>query len=152
MAGISETPQHCWPVLAAWLPLLQESLAKQGHFRWRLQGVSMLPTLPSDCEIDIVPAPDVVPLGALIVFASGSTLVTHRLVYRTREFLVTQGDSRGEPDPWLRPEQVVGVVSAAYRDGRHIWPGKRERLMRWRWLGRAYLLRLTRPVRRQAAH
>ncbi len=136
------------PNLHQWLPLLSESLAQQGRFRWQLRGASMLPTLPSDCEIEITPPPAVIPLGALVVFASGASLVAHRLIHRAPPFLVTQGDHRREPDPWLRPEQVLGVVDAAYQDERRIWPRRGETLRRWWWISRARLLWLVRRLHR----
>jgi hypothetical protein len=136
------------PHLHQWLPLLQESLAQQGRFRWQLRGMSMAPTLPPDCEIEIVPASPTLPLGALLVFADNSSLVAHRLVHRSPPFLVTQGDHRWEPDRWLRPSQVLGVVAAAYRAERRIWPSAWEPVLRWFWIARAGLLWLLRRLRR----
>jgi hypothetical protein len=135
------------PHLRQWLPLLQESLAQQGRFRWRMRGASMTPTLPPGCEIEIAPAPAAIPLGALLVFVGNASLVAHRLVHRTPAFLVTQGDNRREPDPWLRPNQVLGLVTAAYQDERHIWPGALEPALRWWWIGRADLLWLLRRLK-----
>ena len=136
------------PNLQQWLPLLSESLAQRGRFRWQLRGASMLPTLPSGCEIEIVPPPAAIPLGALVVFAGGASLVAHRLVHRAPPFLVAQGDHRREPDGWLRREQVLGVVAAAYLDERRIWPRPGESLLRWWWVGRACLLWLLRRLKR----
>ena len=136
------------PNLQQWLPLLGESLAQHQRFRWQLRGASMSPTLPSGCDIEITPPPATIPLGALVVFAGNTSLVAHRLVHRAPPFLVTQGDHRREPDRWLRPEQVLGVVAAAYLDQRRIWPRPGEHLLRWRWIGRAYLLWLLRRLKR----
>lgn len=134
--------------LAAWLPLLHESLARQGRFRWPLRGTSMMPTLPPDCEVEIVPPGERIPLGALIVFASGSSLVIHRLVHRTHRYWVAQGDGRWQPDPHLNPSQVLGVVVAAYHDGIPCWPGRFSGAATYFWIARAYLLWLWRRVRR----
>lgn len=136
------------PNLQQWLPLLSESLAQHGRFRWQLRGASMLPTLPSGCAIEITPPPATIPLGALVVFAANSSLVAHRLVHRAPAFLVTQGDQRSQPDRWLRPEQVLGVVAAAYLDERRIWPHPGEPVLRWWWIGRAHLLWLLRRLKR----
>ena len=108
----------------------------------------MLPTLPPDCEITIVPLPDKLPLGSLIVFAgSNSALVAHRLVRRTDHYLIAQGDARLRPDPWLDPAQVLGLVSAATVDGRRVWPSQIEALLKWFWVGRAAGLWLLRRAR-----
>ncbi len=137
--------QERLPNLATWLPLLRDSLAHQGRFRWPLRGASMLPTLPPNCEITIIPLPDNLSLGSLIVFAGrDSELVAHRLVRHTDHHLVAQGDARLRPDPWLDPAQVLGLVSAATVDGRRVWPKRVERLLKWWWVARAVTLWLLR--------
>lgn len=136
------------PQLQGWLPLLQDSLESEGRFRWQLTGTSMEPTLPDGCQIEIVPVRDAAPLGAVVVFAGGSTLVAHRLVHRRGRYLVTQGDGRREPDPWLLPAQLVGLVNKVSAGGRPVWPGRGEALLRWRWIGRAYALAVLRRLRR----
>lgn len=148
MAAVNPAPDDALPNLRQWLPLLSESLATQGQFRWQVRGVSMTPTLPPGCMITITPPPAQLPLGALLVFAGDDALVVHRLVHRAPPFLVTQGDNRREPDRWLRPEQVLGVVAAAQQDGRRIWPRGGESARRWRWIGRAGGLWLLRRLQR----
>ncbi|MCB9132530.1 MAG: S24/S26 family peptidase [Anaerolineales bacterium] len=136
------------PQLQSWLPLLQESLAREGRFRWQLAGKSMEPTLRDGCQIEIVPIRDAISLGDVVVFAGGSALVAHRLVHRSGRYLVTQGDGRREPDRWLQPTQLVGQVDKAWLDSRVIWPGRGEKVLRWRWIGRAYVLAGVRRMRR----
>jgi hypothetical protein len=145
-----KTPGDALPNLRQWLPLLSESLARQGRFRWQLRGASMAPTLPAGCEIEIVPPPTTIPVGSLLVFAGHDSLVVHRLVHRSSPFLVAQGDNRWEPDPWLRPEQVLGVVLNAYQGERLLWPSRWEPILRWWWIGRADGLWLLRRLRRIA--
>jgi hypothetical protein len=148
MSEAVETTDEALPNLRQWLPLLSESLAQQGRFRWQLRGASMLPTLPHGCEIEIVPPPATIPLGALVVFAGHASLVAHRLVHRSDSFLVTQGDNRREPDRWLRPEQVLGVVQIARQGERRLWPTPWEPIRKWWWIGRAGRLWLLRRFRR----
>ncbi len=148
MANLNDADSNALPRLHHWLPLLSESLAAQGQFRWQLRGASMTPTLPPGCVIEIKLPPPQIPLGALLVFAANDALVVHRLVHRVPSFLVTQGDNRREPDRWLRPSQVLGVVTAAYRDDERIWPRAGEAVRRWRWIGRAAGLWLLRRLRR----
>ena len=124
-----------------WLPLLREALEREGRFRFPLRGASMRPTLPVACEIEIVPAPAHVTLGNLIVFVQGDALIAHRLVRRAAPGWIAHGDGRLTPDRPLRPEQVLGVVTAAYQDGRRIWPGPAEPLVRWLWVARHHTLR-----------
>lgn len=136
------------PQLQGWLSLLQESLASEGRFRWRLAGTSMEPTLPDSCQIEIVPVQGSVSLGSVVVFAGGSALVAHRLVHRSGCYLVTQGDGRREPDRWLLPAQLVGRVDKAWVGGRVIWPTRAEAGWRWFWVGRAWWLAALRRARR----
>ncbi len=108
----------------------------------------MLPTLPPGCEIEIVPPPATIPLGALLVFAGQASLVAHRLVHHADPYLVAQGDNRREPDPRLRPEQVLGVVLIAYQGERRLWPNHWEPILKWWWIGRAGGLWLLRRFKR----
>jgi hypothetical protein len=114
----------------------------------------MQPTLPPGCEIVIVPPGPwsdrgaAAPLGSLLVFASGSALVAHRLVMRRGRYLITQGDGRREPDRWLLPQQVLGRVVAAYDGERKLWPRPTEGAARLWWVGRALALAASRRWRR----
>jgi hypothetical protein len=147
--GISALPAEPAARFVNWVPLLREALTREGRFRWRLHGTSMVPTLPPECEIEIVPLPRAVPLGSLVVFADGDALVAHRLVCRTGEHWITQGDSRLAPDRPLEPEQILGVVVAAYRDGRRCWPGPFSPLLVPFWVARCHLLRGARAAWRR---
>jgi len=135
------TPPKAAPVATTWLPLLQEALAREGRFRFPLRGTSMRPTLPLACEIEIVPPPTQTRLGSLLVFVSGDALIAHRLVRRAAAGWIAHGDGRLAPDRPLQPEQVLGVVAAAYQDDRRIWPGPAEGLGRWFWVARHHALR-----------
>jgi hypothetical protein len=136
------------PPLQEWLPLLQESLAKQGRFRWRLRGTSMAPTLSPGCEVEIVPPAHQISRGHLIVFIYRGTLIVHRLIHRRGDQLFAQGDGRWHPDPPLQWEQVLGQVVAAYQNGIRVWPTSLSPLNRWYWIGRAYGLWLLRRLYR----
>lgn len=108
----------------------------------------MCPTLPLACEVEIVPLPAQVSLGSLIVFASGDTLIAHRLVRRSGGFWIAQGDSRLGPDRPLDAEQVLGQVTAARLGSRNIWPSRAEPLLRLFWVLRYHTLRPIRAARR----
>jgi len=133
---------------STWLPLLREALEREGVFRFPLRGASMRPTLPMECEIEIRPLPAEVPLGALIVFVIDDTLIAHRLVRRSGERWIAQGDGRLGSDRPLAPEQVLGVVAAAYAGGRRCWPTASSRSLAAFWIARHWALRSARAVRR----
>ncbi len=101
----------------------------------------MWPTLPTTCEIEVVPLPERLRPGLVVVSAAGDVLVAHRLVRRVAGRWVTQGDGHLAPDAPLAPEQILGVVAAAYRDGQRCWPGPAERWLAWFWVGRHHALR-----------
>ena len=133
---------------SALLPLLREALAQEGKFRFPLRGDSMRPTLPSVCEIEIVPLPARVPLGTLIVFVAGDTLIAHRLVRRARAAWIAHGDGRLGADRPVSPEQVLGVVAAAYIAGRRCWPPRFSGPPAAFWVARHRALRPLRAARR----
>lgn len=112
----------------------------------------MRPTLPNDCEIEVVPLAGPAPIGALLVFVADDRLVVHRLVRRAGARWVTQGDGVRTPDPPLAADQVLGVVTAAYWNGRRCWPGRGARRLAWFWIARHYglwtLRRIWRALRR----
>jgi len=127
----------------AWLPLLREELARRGRFTLPLRGNSMRPTLPTECDIDIVPPDELAP-GQLVVFVSGDALVAHRLVRRAGAVWIAQGDNRRGPDRGLNIEQILGKVVAAQAQGHPVWPGRFERALAWFWLARYQALRAAR--------
>lgn len=129
------------PLAAAWFPLLQEALAREGRFRFPLRGTSMRPTLPDGCEVEIVPLPDNVPIGSVVVFAAGDSLIAHRLVRRCGGHWILQGDGRLGPDKPLSPDRLLGLAVTAYRSGQRIWPGRWELLLRRFWVARYHALR-----------
>jgi hypothetical protein len=133
---------------STWLPLLREALEREGVFRFPLRGASMRPTLPVECDIEIVPLPSQMPLGALIVFVIDDTLIAHRLVRRSGGLWIAQGDGRLGPDRPLEPSQILGLVTAAYQDGRRCWPTTASRLLTAFWVARYWALRPARTVRR----
>ena len=131
---------------STWLPLLQEALVKEGRFRWPLFGNSMWPTLPIECEIDLEPLTPPVQLGELMVFVSDDTLIAHRLVRRTSDYWIAQGDHRRGPDRPVPPDRVLGRVVAAHQNGRRCWPGRFEAMWRVFWLARYQVLRVARAI------
>jgi hypothetical protein len=110
-----------------------------------------LPTLPAACEIEILPLPAQVHLGELIVFMAGDTLIAHRLVRCAGERWIAQGDGQLGPDRPLAPEQILGIVMAAYSDGQRCWPTRLSRPLAVFWVARHWVLRMIRwGVRKNA--
>lgn len=148
MPGLNTEGQSGVTCASAWLPLLREALAKEGVFRFPLRGTSMRPTLPTACDIEIIPLPAQTPLGALIVFVIDDTLIAHRLVRRSGGRWIAQGDGRLGPDRPLEQNQILGLVAAAYTDGRQCWPTTSSRPLVAIWIARHWMLRVALAVRR----
>ena len=134
---------------AVWLPLIRQALAAEGRFRFPLAGDSMRPTLPVRCEIEIAPLAGRPGLGELIVFVVDDALVAHRLVRRSADALIAQGDNRRGPDRPLKPDQVLGRVISAYVNKSRVWPGPAERLAARYWIARHHALRGARWIARK---
>ncbi|MBA3533499.1 MAG: S24/S26 family peptidase [Ardenticatenales bacterium] len=135
--------------LPPWFALLQDTLQREGTFRWTVQGTSMVPTLRPGTTIEIVPATEPIALGALVVFARRDSLVVHRLVRRTNGQWITQGDGRSLPDPPIDREQVLGIAARAYEADREYWPGRTARVLAMFWLFRYHVGRVARIVQRR---
>ena len=148
MPGLSAEARPGVVRAATWLPLLREALEREGVFRFPLRGSSMRPTLPAECDIEIVPLASQTPLGALIVFVIDDTLIAHRLVRRSGGRWIAQGDGRLGPDRPLESSQVLGLVSAAYQNGHRCWPTGASRLLTLLWVARHWALRPVRAARR----
>jgi hypothetical protein len=108
----------------------------------------MRPTLPTACELEIVPLPAQAPLGVLIVFLINDTLIVHRLVRRSGGRWIAQGDGCLAPDRPLEPSQVLGMVAAAHQDGRRCWPTAASRALTLFWVARHWALRPALAARR----
>jgi hypothetical protein len=134
-----------WNVpVGQWLPLLRETLAREGSFRWQMEGSSMSPTLAPGCEIEIAPLTSPPALGELLVFVADDTLVIHRFVRHWQGQWIMQGDGRTLPDKAVRPEVVLGRVVVAYQAGEAIWPTRYSRYLALLWVIRYYRYRLQR--------
>lgn len=131
-----------------WLPLLQEVIAREGRFRWRVEGGSMAPTLRPGSEIEIAPVHVPPSLGDVVVFVADGALIVHRLVHRSRGLLVTQGDGRDRPDRPVQPSDVLGRVIEARHGGERYWPTSFSRAIAMWWVLRYHGYHLLRWGRR----
>jgi hypothetical protein len=123
-------------------------------------GPSMNPTLKLGDGLLVVPYGDrPIRVGDVVVFAdpdAPGAHVVHRVVAADGLGVRTKGDNLSAADPWvLAPEQIVGYVAAAVRQGRKFAPAPPGplRLEAHRTLRRldALLSRLLRPWYRRLA-
>lgn len=85
-----------------------------------LAGDSMRPLIRRDRDkVTIIPLSRALMIGDIVLFQGGpERYVVHR-VYRIRDgFVQTLGDNCFNPDPWMKKEQVMGLVVRMERGGR----------------------------------
>jgi hypothetical protein len=83
-----------------------------------VKGTSMGSVLPpgSRILIDMSPRGEW-PVGEVVAFVGGDQVVVHRVVHLGRNHVLTRGDARLAPDTPLKPEQILGPVSAVAGEG-----------------------------------
>ena len=98
----------------------------------QVRGGSMGACLPAGSRIRIEVSPVAVhPVGQVVAFVGGNTVVVHRVVHNGKDHVLTRGDARMAPDTPVRRDQILGPVRAVAREGQ--WrelpaPAERGRL------------------------
>ncbi len=59
-------------------------------------------------------------LNDFITFKQRKKLVTHRVIYKTKKYLITKGDHNPYPDGKITPEKIIGKVSLVKRNNKDI--------------------------------
>jgi hypothetical protein len=118
--------------------------------RWlesTVEGRSMGRSLPPGSRIRIeLTTRERYEAGEVVAFLAGRQVVVHRVVHRGRRgaaagFVLTRGDAPLVPDPPVRQAQVLGPVSAVWREGGWAQPPKKShRSFRARFVASAVLL------------
>ena len=107
-------------VSAIWRPLVTEILRERigaGEPTWLpVRGRSMRPLLASGSRILVAPAVRV-RFGDLLAYECEGAVVCHRVIGRRGGNLMTRADHRGAGPELVRPDQIVGVVTALERGG-----------------------------------
>jgi peptidase S24-like protein len=107
-------------VPAVWRPLVTEIVRERigaGEPTWLpVHGRSMRPLLASGSRILVAPAARV-RFGDLLAYECEGTVVCHRVIGRRGAHVMTRADHRGAGPELVRPDQIVGVVTALERSG-----------------------------------
>lgn len=123
------------------IALAIDALHAFGRLRLRADGSSMLPALhPGDVlDFEACVHAQMQP-GEVVLFRRGERLVIHRVLERTADGLLTQGDGLARPDVPVDAADVLGRLVGRSRAGRAIAPERPRRLSLTRWLfGRSAL-------------
>jgi Peptidase S24-like len=114
------------------------------EFTTSFNGTSMLPAIAPGQLVSVACGTEPV-VGDVAVFRYGSQVGVHRVVARTKTWLLTWGDNNPLPDEPIPPALVIGVI----RDVASAPKSLRRKLLLW-FLGspRQPIERLTQRVRR----
>jgi len=103
--------------------LITKIISKTKNFSLKSQGESMLPILR---ENDIIYFKKIsfseIKVNDLIIFKKKNQLITHRVIYKTKKYLITKGDNNPNSDGKIYPKQILGRVYQIKRNGQIFKP------------------------------
>ena len=86
-------------------------------------GQSMLPILRPNDIVYFKKTPFLkIKVNDLIIFKKKNQLITHRVIYKTKKYLITKGDNNPNSDGKIYPKQVLGRVYQIKRNGQIFKP------------------------------
>ena len=103
------------------LPLIQEGLESGKTVRFSPRGISMLPMLRQGIDnVVLSPVPAKLKKYDLPLYRrSSGQFVLHRII-KVGETYTCMGDNQFDPEPGLRHEQMIGLVTAFTRGSKQI--------------------------------
>lgn len=103
--------------------LMATILARGKPFRFRAAGFSMSPLIRDGDVLTIVPPQHkALQWGSVAAFLNPSSgkLAVHRVVAQRGGRYLLKGDNGRQPDGWVDPADVIGVVICVERDGKRV--------------------------------
>jgi signal peptidase I len=86
-------------------------------------GQSMLPILIPNDIVYFKKTPFLkIKVNDLIIFKKKNQLITHRVIYKTKKYLITKGDNNPNCDGKIYPKQILGKVYQIKRNGQIFKP------------------------------
>ncbi len=103
------------------MPLIREQLAAGQSVRFSPRGTSMLPMLRQDLDrVVLSPVPQTLRKYDLPLYRrDNGQYVLHRII-KAEGTYTCMGDNQFDPEPGLRHDQMIALVTAFTRDGREI--------------------------------
>ena len=108
--------------LEALMPLIRERLAIGQTVRFSPRGTSMLPMLRQGIDtVTLSPLPETLQKYDLPLYQrDNGKYVLHRVIRVDETTYTCMGDNQVDPEPGLRHEQMIAVVTSFTRNGRVI--------------------------------
>jgi len=86
-------------------------------------GQSMLPILYENDIVYFKKIPFLkIKVNDLIIFKKKNQLITHRVIYKTKKYLITKGDNNPNSDGKIYPREILGKVYQIKRNGQIFKP------------------------------
>lgn len=93
------------------ISLILQQLKKQGKFTLKTDGISMLPLLqPNDLISYRRISFKQCRINDLLMAKKGRKILTHRIIYKNKKYLITKGDNNLQADGKIYPEQIIARV------------------------------------------
>lgn len=101
--------------------LTADVIRQFGEARLKVTGTSMLPSVWPGDEITVrrQSAAELLP-GQIVLCYRNQAFVSHRLIGKHDDCLITRGDSLAYDDPPFRETEVLGAVTSILRNGRPV--------------------------------
>ena len=80
-----------------------------------------MPFIQPGSDVHIKPVPfSRLNEGDIVTFQKEDTLISHRILYKSKRYIVTKGDNKPQSDGKIYPKQIVGKVTSIQSNGRTI--------------------------------
>lgn len=98
-------------------------LLKKRSLPIRSQGQSMLPVLhPNDITYLKKTSFNQIKVDDLVAFQKKGQIISHRVIYKTKKYLITKGDNALLSDGKIYPYQILGKIYQLKRNGKILYP------------------------------
>ena len=102
-----------------------QQLLKSQPFPLKAQGTSMIPLFQSNDVICFKKINfNLLKINDIIVIQLKNNFVTHRVIYKTDNYLITKGDNNPYSDGKIYPRQIIGKVTKVKRDRKEFDPNQ----------------------------
>lgn len=106
--------------------LIQDTVAKNDSFRFKVKGFSMSPFIKDGDVVTISPPfNSSVGFGEMVAFICPGTgrLVIHRVVGKSGNYYLIKGDDIIKPDGLISEENILGRITEVQRNGKKAFLG-----------------------------